>query len=462
MMNRREFLGCVSAASISGMPVGKVLAASDPHGLTAKRANIQLAPAGYPKTEIWGYNGMVPGPEIRVAKGARVQRTLLNEVPDPTSVHWHGIRIDNAMDGVSGLTQDAVKTGDTFEYDFVAPDAGTFWYHAHNRSYEQIARGLSGPLIVEEPDTIDIDREEVLVLDDWLVDPETSQLDNDFEAGGDKSHGGRIGNYITTNGKYNLTLNARKNERYRLRLINASNARILPLQLEGFDGWIVALDGMPLAAPQPVTETIVFAPAQRIDLIVDVTADVGESAHIQRLDRNEVASQVAFEVKSIAATRTRGTPQPLAPNEIPTVDLNSAKPFVLKMEGGAMGGLRFATLGGVKKSMGEIVEAGQFWAFNGAADGMDGPPLAELSQGEHARIMIKNETSFAHAMHLHGMHFNELNPDGSLGLLRDTTLVERGEEREIAFVADNLGKWLFHCHMLAHAASGMTTRIIVS
>ncbi|HCI07206.1 multicopper oxidase family protein [Pacificibacter sp.] len=459
-LTRRHFL-MSSAGAVFACP-SFAQTASKPQVLKASVADVQLLPEGYGQTSIWGYEGSTPGPEIRVVKGARVQRTLLNEVPDPTSVHWHGIRIDNAMDGVSGLTQAAVKTGDTFEYDFVAPDAGTFWYHAHNRSYEQVARGLSGPLIVEEPEAIDIDREEVLVLDDWLINPETSQIDSDFEAGGDKSHGGRIGNYITTNGKYNLTLSARKNERYRLRLINASNARILPLQLEGFDGWIVALDGMPLTTPKPVTETIVLAPAQRIDLIVDVTAEVGETAHVQRLDRSDVASQVAFDVKSSAATSKRGTPKPLTPNETPTVDLSSAKPFVLKMEGGAMSGLRSATLGGVKRSMGEIVEAGQFWAFNGAADGMDGPPLAELSQGEHARIMIKNETSFAHAMHLHGMHFNEVNPDGTLGLLRDTTLVERGEEREIAFVADNPGKWLFHCHMLAHAASGMTTRILVS
>ncbi|MCG7860503.1 multicopper oxidase domain-containing protein, partial [Flavihumibacter sediminis] len=95
-----------------------------------------------------------------------------NKLPQATSLHWHGVRISNAMDGVAGLTQDAIPTGETFDYDFAVPDAGTFWFHAHNRSVEQVARGLYGALIVEEPIAPDVDRDEVLILDDWLLNPE--------------------------------------------------------------------------------------------------------------------------------------------------------------------------------------------------------------------------------------------------------------------------------------------------
>lgn len=126
-----------------------------------------------------------------------------------------------------------------------------------------------------------------------------------------------------------------------------------------------------------------------------------------------------------------------------------------------MGGLRSATLYGEPKSMREIVDAGRFWAFNGAADGMSGEPLARLGVGEDVRLAIRNDTAFPHAMHLHGMHFHEVAKNGELGPLRDTTLLERGANQEIAFVADNPGEWLLHCHMLSHAASGMTTRIVV-
>ncbi len=148
---------------------------------------------------------MTPGPTIQVAKGARVQRQFVNELPQGSSIHWHGIRIDNAMDGVSGLTQDAVEPGQTFDYDFVVPDAGTYWFHAHNKSVEQVARGLYGALIVEEDEAPDIDQEEVLLLDDWLINPDTAQLDPDFEAAHDRSHGGRNGNFITTNGDYQFS-----------------------------------------------------------------------------------------------------------------------------------------------------------------------------------------------------------------------------------------------------------------
>ncbi|SFS22345.1 multicopper oxidase family protein [Yoonia litorea] len=459
-INRRQLIG--SAAALTFFPRYGAFADENADLLSAQEVSVQLLPDGYGTTNLWGYNGSAPGAEIRVTKGGRVTRTLRNGLSQPTSVHWHGIRIANAMDGVSGLTQDAVQPGDAFTYDFVAPDAGTYWYHAHNMSTQQVGMGLYGPLIVEEAVLPDIDREEVLVLDDWLINPDTAQLDPDFAAPHALSHAGRIGNYITTNGIANLTLPARKNERLRLRLINASNARIFPLELQGLDGWIVAMDGMPLAEPQKVAQAIVLGPAQRVDLIVDVTADVGDLAHLVYLERRDAFSQVAFAVSDEGASTTRPAPAALPPNHIAPVNLGEATALTLNMEGGAMGGLRAATLGGVQKSMREIVDAGRFWAFNGAVDGMEGPPLARLSLGETVRLTIRNDTAFPHAMHLHGMHFHEIGDDGSLGPLRDTTLLERSTTREIAFVADNPGEWLLHCHMLSHAASGMTTRIVVA
>jgi FtsP/CotA-like multicopper oxidase with cupredoxin domain len=430
--------------------------------VTAPVADIQLLPDDYGKTQIWGFDGIEPGPESRVTQGARVQRRIIYELPAPTSTHWHGIRIDNAMDGVAGLTQDAIRPGDSVDFDFVVPDAGTYWYHAHNRSFEQVARGLQGALIVEEPEPIDIDREEVLILDDWRIDPETAQIADTFGAMHDLSHAGRLGNYITTNGVYNLAKSVKRHERLRLRLINASNARIFQLALEGLEGWIVAMDGMPLAVPQPVEGSFLLSSAQRVDLIVDVTAEVGSAGHIVQLSRDESFSQVAFEVTGDGTRARRGTPQPLPPNAHAIPDLGSARDIALLMEGGAMGGMRGAMMGGRMSSMRDMMETGNFWAFNGAVGGMDGPALAELSRGETVRLKITNDTSFPHAMHLHGMHFHEIAADGSLGALRDTTLLDRGEVRALGFVADNPGKWLLHCHMLSHAASGMMTWVNVA
>ncbi|MGY3439691.1 MULTISPECIES: multicopper oxidase family protein [unclassified Marinovum] len=458
-VTRRNIL--LGGAALAALP-RFAAAQAGPEQLHAAAYDLQLLPEDYGRTTLWGYGNSTPGTEIRVAQGARVRRQLVNDLKEPTSIHWHGIRIDNAMDGVSGLTQEAVPPGATFDYDFVAPDAGTFWYHAHNRSFEQVGRGLYGALIVEEPDALDIDRDVVMLLDDWLVDPDTSQLVDGFGAPHDLSHGGRTGNFITTNGAFAYEAPVKRHERLRLRLINAANARVFQLQLEGLEGWIVALDGMPLAEPRAISDPIVLGPAQRADVIVDVTAEAGKAAYLVRAEGRDVFPQAAFPVSEGGATARRGTPPPLPPNQTARPDLAKATALDLRMEGGAMGGLRGATMQGEPRSMRQLVEAGQFWAFNGAVGSMDGPPLAELARGEPVRIKIINDTVFPHAMHLHGMHFHEVTADGALGDLRDTTLVSRGETREIAFVADNPGDWLLHCHMLSHAVSGMTTRIKVA
>ncbi|PTV93313.1 multicopper oxidase [Rhodobacter aestuarii] len=275
MLTRRTFCTAVSAATV--LPAG-FAQAKNPALLTAQKGPVQLAPSGYPQTEVWSYDGSLPGPELRLPQGARLTKRLVNALDQPTSIHWHGICIDNAMDGVAGLTQDAVPPGETFDYNFALPDAGTYWYHAHTNSMEQVARGLAGALIVDEPTPPDVDQDVVLMLDDWLIDPQTGQFFADFQNPMMLSHAGRMGNLLGVNGRYDYTLTAHRHERLRLRLINAANARIFTLHAEGLSGWVVALDGMPLVTPQPITDALILAPAQRMDLIVDVTAEDGAAA----------------------------------------------------------------------------------------------------------------------------------------------------------------------------------------
>lgn len=429
--------------------------------LTAQKATVQLTPDGYPATEVWSYDGTIPGPLIRVPQGGRVTRRLVNELDVPTSIHWHGIRIDNAMDGVAGLTQDAVPPGGTFDYDFDVPDAGTYWYHAHTSSMEQVARGLSGVLIVDEATPPDVDRDEVLMLDDWLLDPETGLFAEPFAHPIMMSHGGRTGNLIGVNGQYAHAMQAETGERLRLRLINAANARIFGLKLEGMTGWTVALDGMPLDAPEPVNGEIVLPPAQRIDLIVDVTATDGPAGLLMSLDGDAWEALVEVTLTGTRAARdTAPAPLPANPNTA-RPDLANARSFDMVMEGGAMAGMDSATYQGKQLDFRALIEQGQFWALSGQA-GLSDTPFARLERGEVARITLTNRTVFPHAMHLHGMHFREVRADGTTGPLRDTILSIPNEPLEIVFTADNPGRWLFHCHMLAHAASGMNTWIEVA
>ncbi|ABG31886.1 multicopper oxidase family protein [Roseobacter denitrificans] len=452
---RRQFHQSVlSAAAAAALP--SVAGAQTAPVLHARTGSARLAPAQYPETRIWGYDGTVPGPILRAQQGQRIGRVFQNDLPQASSVHWHGIRIENAMDGVPGMTQAAVEPGAAFLYDFVLPDAGTYWYHPHNRTYEQMARGLYGALIVDEATGApEVDLDEVLLLDDWRLNDD-AQIAEGFGNMRDWSHAGRIGNWITVNGDGGWSRAVPRLARMRLRLVNTANARIFTLAARGLEGWVVALDGMPLAAPQPLAE-LTLAPAQRADLIVDVVAGEGEEAFLVSYERDGGYAVAAFPVTRSAREMRMTAPVALPPNPVPALGpLESARRADLLMEGGAMGAMAGAMMGGQRMEMREMVAAGKVWAFNGMADMAD-TPLIEANRGETVRIAMTNDTRWQHGMHLHGHHFRQIGRDGALGPLRDTLLMNRGETAEIAFVADNPGDWLLHCHMLEHSAGGMMT-----
>ena len=194
-VNRRHFLA--GATALSALPY-MATAASAAQDLTARLGKVQLAPSDYPETEIWGYDGGVPGPEIRLHQGESLTRRLVNELPQPTSVHWHGLRIPNAMDGVPGMTQDTVAPDEKFTYGFTPPDAGTFWYHTHNQSTEQVVRGLYDLLIVDEVDPPEVDHDISVVVDDWRM-TEHAAINEEFGTMHDWTHAGRIGNFVQAN-----------------------------------------------------------------------------------------------------------------------------------------------------------------------------------------------------------------------------------------------------------------------
>ena len=217
MLNRRNLMA--AGAAVIAMPCVAVSGAGSLI-LKPQKGMARLGPSDVPETAIWGYGGQVPGQEVRVKQGEEVRATLDNGLKQPTTIHWHGIRIENAMDGVAALTQDPVKPGATFDYRFTAPDAGTFWYHPHNRTWEQMARGLYGPLIIEEAEPPAYDRDITLMLDDWRLG-EDGQIDEEsFGSLRDWSHAGRLGNWLTVNGAPQPDYPVKRNERLRLRIIN--------------------------------------------------------------------------------------------------------------------------------------------------------------------------------------------------------------------------------------------------
>lgn len=458
-MSRRRFLVGAGALSLATATPARQVAAQ-PQILRARKGTARLAPDKYPETPIWGYEGQTPGPMLRIRQGARLTRQFVNELPQASTIHWHGIRIANAMDGVPDLTQTATPPNKTFLYDFTAPDAGTYWYHPHNRTWEQMARGLYGALIVDEAKPPEVDRDEVLLIDDWRLTRDASIAEN-FGAMMDWSHGGRIGNWVTVNGNGAYSLPVRHRERIRLRLVNTANARIFSLGLKALTGWVIALDGQPLTTPTPVGRMI-LAPAQRMDLIVDVTGLPGSKAELISFDRDRQYSIAIFDIAGEARAKRLPAPPALPPNPVPALGpLGKARRSILRMEGGAMGGMRGAMMGGKMMDMRTLVGSGKVWAFNGLAD-MPKTPLINAAAGETVRIAMVNNTAWPHAMHLHGHHFRKIEVGRPSGPLRDTLLVDRNKTAEIAFVADNPGDWLLHCHMLEHSAGGMMTWLRVS
>ena len=456
-VTRREFVAGTAAGLL--LPALPRAALAQDVTIEAKPAAVQLVPTEYGKTDVWAYDGSVPGTPLRLRQGERLRRTLVNRLDQPSTIHWHGIRLENAMDGAAGLTQEAVPPGDRFLYDFIAKDAGTYWYHPHRNTLEQVSRGMAGPLIVEETEAPDVDDDLTLLIQDWRLDVD-AQIVSDFANMHDMAHAGRIGNHLTVNGDQAYVKAAQTGQRLRLRIINAASDRILRLGAQGLAGYVMALDGMPLRQPETFTE-IVLAPAQRADIFADVTAEPGETAHLTSIERQGTFSLAAFSANGSAAKTARSEPKPLPPNSVATPRLNDARKLELVMEGGAMGQMASARMAdGEARSMRELIGQGMVWALNGIA-GMPAQPLAEFGLGEDVRIRIVNQTAWPHAMHLHGHHFQEVKGK-NLGPLRDTILMMPREEREITFVADNPGKWMFHCHMLSHQAAGMMSWINVS
>ncbi|NNE89301.1 MAG: multicopper oxidase family protein [Silicimonas sp.] len=423
----------MSTAAVLTLPRA---ALASPSVLRAEPVKAQILPEGDGTTDMLGFNGSTPGPELRVRQGDTLAVRFDNQTSEASSVHWHGIRLENSMDGVPGLTQLVVKPGESFDYQFKAPDAGTYWYHSHNRSWEQVAKGLYGPLIVEEANPPQVDHDITVMLDDWRIE-ETGALAGGFGNMHDFAHAGRMGNYAKILPSQE---SIRLGDRIRLRLINTATARVFPIRIEGLAAQVVALDGMPLATPRAL-EDFQIAPAQRVDLIGDVKSAV-DFLFVLRDDIYEMGSlkidgenpsPITSPIKALSA------PDATRPKDVPDHALR------LKMEGGAMGG----------RHAGDDI-----WALNGIS-GLKDKPFATFKRGETAVIDLVNDTSWPHGIHLHGHHFFEMNQDGTLGDYRDTSLVDRGASQKIAVVFDNPGKWLLHCHMLGHQASGMKTWVEV-
>lgn len=473
-ISRRAFILSGSAAAAAG---GALLWTRGGHGLAAGEslgrdpvvrlsATPGMAPllgSAKPAVEVWNYNGQVPGPEIRAAQGDRLRIVVENGLPEGTTVHWHGVRVPNAMDGVPDLTQDPISPGGSFIYDFPLHDAGTFWYHPHQRSFEQVGRGLYGPLIVEEANPIQVDRDHTWVLDDWRLDS-GGQISGGFGSNHDATMAGRVGNTVTINGSLPQPLTVRTGERIRLRLINAANARIFGLNFADHNPKVIAIDGQPVE-PHEFDGALLLGPAMRIDLILDAIGSPGSRSVVT----DTFYSALEYPLTSIAygdsplRDQPLSTPMALDANPIPEPRLRNAQRHEIIFAGGMMGMMGGGMAGGM---MGGGMGGGMMnWTVNGvSATGHAHEPILAVPRNQTVIMSLKNETAWWHPIHLHGHSFRVISRNGQPAELRewqDTVLMAPRETAEIAFVADNPGDWMIHCHILEHQAAGMMASIRV-
>jgi FtsP/CotA-like multicopper oxidase with cupredoxin domain len=407
---RRVICGTGTAVGAALFPLPLAAQPGAVRTITARTGAANLRPGNAGPTPIRGFEGTAPGPVLRVRRGEELRVRLVNELVTDMTVHWHGVRVPNAMDGVAGLTQAAVAPGDSFDYRFTPPDAGTFWYYAPSRFIED--RALYGLLIVDEAERVDVDRDVALILDAWTL-------------GGDGRIDANGSTHFTANGQPSLDIPVNANERVRLRLLNAARDRVLTVRIDRHAATVVAVDGQP-AEPFPARDSrVVLPPGNRIDLFIDATLapDSATPIFVGLDDREAPLARLLCSPAPPTRARARSEMKPLPENPLPQ-----------RMNFAAAIKLEFALDD----------------ARHRPAPGSFGRPLFTTTSRQTVMIGFKNTTNLAHVVHLHGHSARLLDAldDGWKPYWLDTVLAPPQRTTRIAFVADNRGKWLIESQIL--------------
>ncbi|MEU0097518.1 multicopper oxidase family protein [Streptomyces sp. NPDC006267] len=446
--------------------------------LTATRARLDLG--GGRTVATWAYGDRLPGREVRVSAGDTLALTLANHLPEPTSLHWHGLALRNDMDGVPGLTQRDIAPGADFTYRFAVPHPGTYWFHPH--SGVQQDRGLYAPLIVEDPkEPLAYDKEWVVVLDDWVdgVDGSTpdavlQELSGGMDDGGGMDHGahtmsgdgeaegegpsrmmmgatsellgGDAGDvaypHYLVNGRVPedpSSFSARPGDRIRLRIINAGGDTAFRVALGGHRMTVTHTDGFPVR--HTTGDALLLGMGERYDVLV--TAGDGVFPLTALAEGKKASALAVLRTGSGAVPPASVRPEELDGKLVeagrlvpdPSVALPARAPDRT---------IRMRLTGGMAK---------YDWAFDGKP--YEAGQRRPVEAGERVRLVFDNGTAMWHPLHLHG-HTFALGGNAA-GARKDTAIVLPHRSLTVEFDADNPGLWMVHCHNVYHAEAGMMT-----
>ena len=436
------------------------------------------------------FNGSVPGSQIRVKQGEKLKINLKNELNEPISIHWHGITVPNEMDGIPGVTQNAVQPGESFTYEFTPEDPGTYMYHTHQNAVEQMDKGLYGSFIVE-PNDKSYDRDYTLMLDEWMSKPEEAEssmegmdhgnMDSDEDSdketdSGGMDHGDMGSNenesmdgmeemghdmsaydIFTINGKSGNSiepLKVKEGEKVRIRLVNVGYMSH-KIHLHGHDFKVAAIDGQELNKPKELKDQVIsIAPGERYD--IEFTANnPGEwfiECHGDMEGSSGMNTKIQYENSTDSADKSNKS------EDLPEFS--------------------YMNYGGSEKgefSLDQKYDIEYKMDLNTTMDGnemaytINGKTFPEtdsinVEEGDLVKVTLTNNSMMDdHPMHLHGHFFQVLSKNGKpvegAPIMKDTINLKPGDEYVVAFKADNPGNWLFHCHDLHHATAGMVNMV---
>ena len=468
------------AASNDGSSASFEILTGNEFTIVAKEAPLQLN--SNVSVEAWTFNGTVPGSQIRVQEGEKVKIHFKNELPEPVSIHWHGITVPNGMDGIPGVTQDAVQPGKTFTYEFTATKPGTYMYHTHQNAVNQLDKGLYGSFIVE-PKKKTYDRDYTIMLDEWISDPakantafsnmggmdhgnmdnmdhsNISNMDhgaknsqNDMHGSMNMVHDMSMYDLYTMNGKSGdliEPLKVKEGETVRIRLANIGYLSH-NIHLHGHKFKVVAIDGQELNEPKEIKdELIAIAPGERYDL--EFVANNPGTWYLEEHGNTNGTEGMKAVIQYEGTSNS--TDQSNQSEDLPV--------FSYVNYGGTKNGeFTLNQKYDVEYTMdlnGNNMD--NVWTINGKSfPNIDG---LKVKEGNLVKVKLMNNSPAGndHPMHLHGHSFQVLSKNGKpiegSPIIKDTINVKPGEEYIVAFKADNPGNWLFHCHDLHHATAGM-------
>jgi FtsP/CotA-like multicopper oxidase with cupredoxin domain len=386
--------------------------------LTAKKASLQLASGA--TIDAWTFDGRIPGPELRVRRGQLVEITLVNkDIADGVTIHWHGVDVPNAEDGVAGVTQDAVLPGGRYTYRFRPEQVGTFWYHTHEDASNGVKRGLYGAFVILPPK------------------PLAEKLDLTLMV---HTFSGRtaIGDADQVERRP-----VRPGTPVRLRLVN-TNSSPMRIRLAGMRASVVAIDGADIeSAPMPEGEAIEVGAGGRYDVVF-------------RMPPAVVSTEVVGS-KAALVLSPDGQGEPQAVPSRPVFDPAARKAATPARLGRFDRTFRLE----IGKKPGFLNgKPGRHWAINGKL--YPRTPMFMVAKGDLVRILLINDSGGVHPMHLHGHHFLVLSRNGKAvrPWSTDTLNMLPHERYEVSFRANNPGLWMLHCHNLPHAADGLTMHVM--